>query len=561
MASYNFYLDNAQVKKGYSKVSIYFKFEHLKKPFRHDLPFKINPALWNQNIKAVEFSADLDKEDRNHAAKINHYLIDLKIFAVDLFEEMSTHSTNDKGKLIWLHPSKDEYKEKFKTEISEFDSVHPSNSEFEVTIGSGRTKLQLSRGVANAKTVRKDFTTLPILYGLYLDSHGDLADSTKEGLENYQSILEGYEAINGKLYLDTLSLPWHDTFKNYLLNLKNPDGSKRYRNSALNDNLKWVKTVVKYFDGEYEHMNNRCLRGKPFETEKAIHYLTYEEVEKFKYVQFSPNVIECFRGNKELNGRDEWTTTDVAVALNLREETVLVYVSKRGLPTVNKGDRQKGNRYNRKEVLDWYRARSLPKYEQSIEAMKFARDMFCFLSYCPLRYQDLVKLTASNLRTGTDDEGNEIPILDFIAQKNQLRVKIPLDEYTRSIIRKYDGVDPNGFLFPVPSNDKLNKQLTRAMRICGFLDRIVEDVVCRGRKKEIEEKPLWKAITIHCARHTFGTNMVAAKVQLIYVQQMLGHKDISSTQVYVGVRPEKVNSTILRQIEQFKDAERRLVAA
>ncbi|UCZ57977.1 tyrosine-type recombinase/integrase [Desulfurispirillum indicum] len=48
----------------------------------------------------------------------------------------------------------------------------------------------------------------------------------------------------------------------------------------------------------------------------------------------------------------------------------------------------------------------------------------------------------------------------------------------------------------------------------------------------------------HVLRHTFATNLVRRKANLIEIQNLLGHADVRMTQIYTHVSPESLRSTV-----------------
>ena len=57
-------------------------------------------------------------------------------------------------------------------------------------------------------------------------------------------------------------------------------------------------------------------------------------------------------------------------------------------------------------------------------------------------------------------------------------------------------------------------------------------------KHYVREVGISEAVTPHTLRHTFATHMLDQKAELEYVQQILGHANISTTQVYAQVSSE-----------------------
>lgn len=103
------------------------------------------------------------------------------------------------------------------------------------------------------------------------------------------------------------------------------------------------------------------------------------------------------------------------------------------------------------------------------------------------------------------------------------------------IIEKYAGFSKDGKVFPVPSNTVCNDSLKRISQL----------IDCLKEKK----------VTFHLARHTFATLFLSEGVPLESLSKMLGHKNISTTQIYAKILNEKVGKDMEKVAENFKNME------
>jgi len=61
-----------------------------------------------------------------------------------------------------------------------------------------------------------------------------------------------------------------------------------------------------------------------------------------------------------------------------------------------------------------------------------------------------------------------------------------------------------------------------------------------------EEAGVSKHITYHVSRHTFATMALSHDVDLYTVSKLLGHKDISTTQIYARIIDRKKEEAVNR---------------
>ena len=97
----------------------------------------------------------------------------------------------------------------------------------------------------------------------------------------------------------------------------------------------------------------------------------------------------------------------------------------------------------------------------------------------------------------------------------------------RRYIREYAVLEPDQYLFT-------NSQKNRLTRV--GVQYIVDKYIERGRALE---PSMFKAkITNHSFRHSKSMHMLEAGVNLLYIRDFLGHKSVSTTEMYAKANPE-----------------------
>ena len=141
-----------------------------------------------------------------------------------------------------------------------------------------------------------------------------------------------------------------------------------------------------------------------------------------------------------------------------------------------------------------------------------------------LRVSELVNLKLTNLHLTNK-------MISTIGKGNKERL-VPINDYAAKILRKYL-LEARPKLV-IPSKEQgyvfLNNQGTALSRQSFFL--ILKDL---SKKAGIT-----KEVSPHTLRHSFATHLLEAGTDLRLIQEMLGHEDISTTQVYTHLSNQRL---------------------
>ena len=157
----------------------------------------------------------------------------------------------------------------------------------------------------------------------------------------------------------------------------------------------------------------------------------------------------------------------------------------------------------------------------------------------------LYTLYSSGLRLG---EILALKMEDISFDRNQLFISgakgkkdrvVMLSERLKEILRLYiDQYQPINWLFE--GHDRQGP----------YSERSVQNVVKMATKKA----NLNKRVTPHTLRHCFATHLLDGGVNIRYIQELLGHKDIKTTLIYTHVSTEKATA-VVSPLDRLPDSE------
>lgn len=162
--------------------------------------------------------------------------------------------------------------------------------------------------------------------------------------------------------------------------------------------------------------------------------------------------------------------------------------------------------------------RAVAALRMKSQKAEHTRIAFLFSCLTGLRWSDIVKLQWSEVNT--DDRGTR---LVFAQQKTGGLEYIDLSRQAAELL------PPRG--------------AETALVFADFA-RYLPMACNRHVAKIIRTAGIDKHITFHCARHTFATMLHDLDVDLYTISKLLGHRDISTTQVYAKVVDKKKRDAV-----------------
>jgi len=177
-----------------------------------------------------------------------------------------------------------------------------------------------------------------------------------------------------------------------------------------------------------------------------------------------------------------------------------------------------------REVEELIKTTEITKNKESIRA----KALFELLYATGMRISELLNLKINDLNL---EEG----FVRIIGKRNKERI-VPLGEPAIFAIKEYLNLVRPSFLSQkseLPPYLFLNRRGGKLSRM-GFWKILKKYVKIAGIKKKI---------TPHTFRHTFATHLLERGANLRVVQELLGHSNISTTQIYT-----KMNKEYLKEI-------------
>ena len=155
-----------------------------------------------------------------------------------------------------------------------------------------------------------------------------------------------------------------------------------------------------------------------------------------------------------------------------------------------------------------------------------------------LRVSEVCELKINNIQFDLD-------LIRFFGKVSKERI-IPLTYYARKWLKKY-----------LSESRKILSSRSKRSSNYVFLSNnglsLTRMAIWLSVKKYVNSAGILKKISPHTFRHSFATHLIDGGANLIEVQALLGHADISTTEIYTHLSREFVESEYMKAFQKDKN--------
>lgn len=149
---------------------------------------------------------------------------------------------------------------------------------------------------------------------------------------------------------------------------------------------------------------------------------------------------------------------------------------------------------------------------------------------CGLRVSELIEIRISDINF-------KEKFLKVEGKGEKVRY-VPLANYTIKLIKNY--------IEKVRINNKINKKYEDILFLNSRGSKMSRVIVFIIIKELAEKAGIRKNISPHTFRHSFATHLLQNGVDLRFIQEMLGHSSITTTEIYTHLNTEELHDVILK---------------
>lgn len=145
------------------------------------------------------------------------------------------------------------------------------------------------------------------------------------------------------------------------------------------------------------------------------------------------------------------------------------------------------------------------------DRLRKVRDLFVFGAATSLRFENFINVNKRDIYDGF------INVIDV--KDNTKTLSIPINHYSKTVLKKYD------YVLPVISNQNFNKYIKELFKLMKY-DDIIKKTMKYGNEIVETESFLYEKISSHTARRSFITIMKNNSVPDKIIMSYTGHKSL-----------------------------------
>ncbi len=148
---------------------------------------------------------------------------------------------------------------------------------------------------------------------------------------------------------------------------------------------------------------------------------------------------------------------------------------------------------------------------------------------CGLRVSELIEIKISNINF-------QEHYIRVLGKGNKTRF-VPLADYTAGLLLSY--------ISDIRSKIKVSKRYEDTLFLNSRGTSMSRVIVFLIIKELTDKAGVSKKISPHTFRHSFATHLLQNGADLRYIQEMLGHSSITTTEIYTHLKTEELRDVIL----------------
>lgn len=282
------------------------------------------------------------------------------------------------------------------------------------------------------------------------------------------------------------------------------------KNLTLSD---WIDTMISKREGKVSVSSINVLKRAKLHLSKYAPGVKIADVDKAFCIGFA-DYLRTAKVMRTAKGKEprQLSATTQAEMLNILS-LILNAATREGIVTCNPVQLLTSTERIKKpesarEYLTPDEVRELIKTPIA-EAAANDKAAFLFACFCGLRHSDIVALRWGNIVA----DGNGNTAIRTTMKKTRRVIVVPLSAEAQSFLpaRNEDGDDD--VVFKMQSIQSTERRLKKWGAAAGVTKRL----------------------TFHVSRHTFATMMITAGADLYVASKLLGHTNISTTQIYAKI--------------------------